>query len=243
MDLADGTFAPAVSDAYSVVNEVKKNMIKQNLYATAVGAFLTAISYLTALSFGWITSIDWLEFFAVFTSYSCTYLCVVQSRTNYIWAVASVAAYSLLFYKAGLFGSMALNLYLIPTVIWGWYRWRPDDTTRPVKFVELKWWPVYLALSGAVWYAMSHVSAYYGGTLSTMDSFILAASILAQFLLDQKKAENWAVWAIVNVVAIKVYLDAGLFIVALQYVFFLANTVAGTWFWWKSMKSEEVKNV
>lgn len=215
-------------------------MIKLNLEATGLGLALTAISYITGLQLGWIDSVNWLEAFAVFTSFACTYLCVMQSRTNYIWAVISVAAYSLLFWQSGLYASMVLNVYLIPTVIWGWYRWKPDTDTRPVRFVELRWWPVYLGLAAWVWYAMTQLSTYFGGSLAATDSFILAASILAQFLLDQKKVENWAVWGIVNVVAIKVYLDAGLTIVAFQYMFFLANTLWGTWAWYRSMRKDQV---
>lgn len=209
---------------------------KKILQSLVVAKVLTAVSYAAGLHFGWIDSVNWLEAFSVFTSYACTYLCVVQSRTNYYFGVVSVAALSLLFFESGLYASMALNIYLIPTLLWGWYRWGRDEVTRPVTFVKLKWWPVYIGLTGYVWYGLTEIASYLGATLPATDSFILAGSILAQFLLDQKKIENWAIWAIINVVAIYTYWNAGLVIVALQFIFFLANTVYGAYMWNKSMK-------
>jgi len=72
------------------------------------------------------------------------------------------------------------------------------------------------------------------------DSLILAGTILAQFLLDNKKLENWAIWAIVNVLAIYTYLSTGLILVAFQYVFFLLNTVYGFVLWKGSMNHEQI---
>ena len=73
-----------------------------------------------------------------------------------------------------------------------------------------------------------------GGTLATTDSVILVGTMLAQFLLDNKKIENWAVWAVVNVFAIYTYFSAGLTLAGFQYIFFLANTVYGYVMWQRS---------
>ena len=205
--------------------------LEKNIVAIVAGAILTAVSYWIGLRFNWITELNWLEIFSVYTSYACTILCVLQSRTNYIWGVVSVVALSFLFYQSGLYSSMVLNIYLIPTLIWGWFRWRSDAEPRPVTFVGALWWPVYLLITLSVWWTLVQISSYMGATLPVNDSFILAASILAQFLLDQKKLENWIVWAIINVVAIKTYQEAGLALVAFQYVFFLLNTVWGFVMW------------
>ena len=190
---------------------------------------------------GWITEINWLEVFSVFTSYSCTYLCVVQSRWNYPIGAISTAALTLLFFQSGLYSSAALNAYLVPTLIWGWFRWRPDHDTRPVTTVKNYWWAAYLGLTALVWLILNYIATQLGATLAAADSFILAGSILAQFLLDQKKLETWFFWAIVNVVAIVTYWNAGLTLVAFQFMFFLANTAYGYFMWKRTMYSEELK--
>jgi nicotinamide mononucleotide transporter len=79
------------------------------------------------------------------------------------------------------------------------------------------------------------LSSAFGGSMAWTDSMILAGTILAQFLLDNKKIENWIVWAVVNLFAIYTYWTIGLQLVAFQYVFFLANTVYGYLIWNRSM--------
>lgn len=212
-------------------------LMRNVLIGSGIATVLTAVSYGVGLQFKFIDSVNWLEAASVWTSYVCTYLCVVQSRSNYIFGVISVILLSLLFYQSQLYSSMVLNIYLIPTLIWGWFRWGRDDNTRPVMFVEMKWWPVYLAVTAVVWFALVKTTEYMGAVQAPMDSFILAASILAQFLLDQKKIENWGVWFIINVVAIYLYYKTGLFVVAIQYIFFLMNTVWAAIEWRKTMEA------
>ncbi len=67
---------------------------------------------------------------------------------------------------------------------------------------------------------------------------VMAGSILAQFLLDNKKMETWLIWTIVNVFAIYTYVNAGLSLVAFQYVFFLLNAFYGLWVWNNSRKQQ-----
>ena len=196
-----------------------------------IGIALTLLSYGVGLMAHWITSLNWLEVLAVFTSYSSTYLCVKERRSNYTIGAVSTALYSLLFFQSGLFSSAILNAYLTPALAYGWFRWRNDSDTRPVTRVSIKMIPVY-ALIVVVGYAgAATLSQSIGGSMAWTDAVVLAGTILAQFLLDNKKLENWAVWALVNVFAIYTYASTGLWLVAFQYVFFLLNTGYGYYIW------------
>jgi nicotinamide mononucleotide transporter len=199
-----------------------------------VGIVLTALSYCVAIAAQWITVLNWLEVFAVFTSYASTYLCVKERRANYPIGAISTAAYAILFLQSGLLSSAILNAYLTPTLIYGWIRWRKDVDTRPVSHVELRWVPIYLLIAGLGYAGAALISQQFGGTMAWTDAMVLSATILAQFLLDNKKLENWLVWAVVNVFAIYTYATTSLPLVALQYVFFLLNTVYGFVIWRRS---------
>lgn len=204
-----------------------------------VGVALTALSYLVGLLAGWVTTLNWLEVFAVFTSYASTYLCVKERRANYPIGAISTAAYAILFVQSGLLSSAILNIYLTPTLLYGWLRWRKDTHTRPITHVAMKWIPVYLLVAGLGYAGAALISQRLGGAMAWTDAMILAGTILAQFLLDNKKLENWAVWAIVNIFAIYTYATAGLALAAFQYVFFLANTVYGYLIWRRSKRETD----
>lgn len=208
--------------------------------SVGVGVALTAASYAVAVARGWIAAdtLDPLEVFAVFTSYSCTWLCVKERRINYPIGAVSCAAYALLFLRADLIASAVLNLYLAPYLVYGWVRWRRDEITRPVTRIRPVQLPGYVAVGLVGWAGAVALSRSLGGALAGTDSVVLAGTLLAQFLLDNKKLENWIVWAVVNVFAIYTYATSGLPLVALQYVFFLGNTVFGYATWRRSWKAQ-----
>lgn len=200
---------------------------------------LTGLSYTTALLVGWTTELNWIEIASVFTSYSCTYLCVVQSRFNYIIGTISVILLSYLFYTQSLFGSMTLNIYLIPMLLYGWFRWGKDEYTRKVTSVLEDSWPWlvgYIGITIGTYTILLGVMIHFNTILPFVDTAILVLSILAQFLLDNKKQETWIIWAIVNVMCIVVYFNAGLYLLSFQFVMFLANTFLG-WYKWQPQKS------
>lgn len=204
---------------------------------TLLGLVLTAASYLVGLQFGWITTVSLLEAFAVFTSYLCTYLCVVERRINYPIGAVSTAAYCVLFYQYGLLASMAINGFLAVYLVYGWYRWRSDENARPVTLMNWKQWLVYILVAAVGYAVVVMIASSLGGALAWTDSFILAGTILAQFMLDNKKLENWGVWALVNVFAIYTYFHAGLALAGFQYIFFLVNTFYGFYMWKVSKKA------
>ena len=209
---------------------------RRNDYAvgTILAMVLTGLSYLIALWQKWITTVDWLEILAVSAAYACTYLCVVQKRFNYVLGAVSTAAFSLLFWRADLIASTLLNLYLTPQLVYGWFRWRRDEITRLVTRVNWRSAPLYILATGLFYLGATTLVDLAGGAMAGWDVIILIGSILAQFLLDNKKLETWAAWALVNIVAIGVYWTNDLKITALQYVFFLGNTYYGYYSWKKT---------
>lgn len=210
--------------------------LRRHLLETlAVAVVLTVVSYVVGFLLGWISEANWLEVAAVATSYACTYLVVKQRRINYPIGAVSTALYAILFYQYGLYASMALNAFLSLWLIYGWIRWRSDANGRPVTHLTGKMIPVYILIGVVGWGAGYTLVNALGGSLAIFDVIILVGTVIAQTLMDNKKLENWIVWAIVNVVAIYVYFSSGLALAGFQYVFFLANAVYGFVEWRNSM--------
>lgn len=204
------------------------------IQGVGIGVLLTLLSYFVGIQMNWISEVNLLEAFAVFTSYVCTFLCVKERRINYPIGAVSTAAYVVLFFQYSLVASALVNLYLTPLLVYGWFRWKKDSESRPVENVKLKMIPVYLAfaaafLGGALWLTIA-----VGAPVVLTDSAILFGTILAQSLMDNKKLQNWPVWLVVNVFAIYTYAKAGLALVAFQYVFFFLNTLYGYISWNRS---------
>lgn len=212
--------------------------MKHFIRSLVVATFMTTASYMLGLHFKWIENISWLEAFSVFTSYSCTYLCVVQSRINYIVGFVSVSALCALFYTQGLYSSMALQVYLFGALVYGWFRWGPDKQTRKVTRLAFNWWLAGYALITSSTYAFCFwVTSLFGANLPIADSAILVLSIFAQFLLDNKKIETWFVWIAVNVISVWLYWTTDLKVLAIQMGLFGFNAVWALYEWRKTMKA------
>lgn len=205
-----------------------------------LGTLVQAIFLVVMLIMAW--DFTYLELAATWTSFICTLMCVFQSRWNYVVGVISVFFLSIVFYQANLLGSMALNIYLIPTLIYGWFVWKKDSETKPVERLKAENILLYLIASGLTYLGAVMTVSYFGGNIPTLDGFLLIGSILAQFLLDRKKLETWMVWAAVNVISIYVYYNSGLYLITLQFCFFLGNTVYGYVMWKKSMENKSMEN-
>lgn len=214
-----------------------------NIYvqATLLAIGLTALSYAIGLAFGWVVSVSILEAFAVATSYACTWLCSHQSRWNYPIGVVTTAAYSVLFYQWGMLALAIFNLYLVFSLIYGWFRWGSDENTRPVTHVQPAWYFGYGAAGLVILGLFIGANMIFNpaglAALNPIDVGLAVASGVAQLLLDNKKIETWPVWASINVVSIPFFLYSGLTLVAFQYIFFLINTVIGYKFWKKTMEA------
>lgn len=220
-------------------------MQKHFIIAGVLGVALTILSFGVGVWFGWVAfaALNWLEVFAVATSYACTYLCVVESRWNYPIGIITTFAYSILFFQWGLPAVGVFNLYLVGSLIYGWFRWGPDENSRPVTSITIGDIVPYSALGITIAVLMYGVLVYFGAPIVYLDIAVAAISGVAQFLLDNKRLQTWHVWAIVNVFSIWLYFNQGLYLVAFQYVFFLANTMYGYYMWKKSMQQSMVMTV
>jgi nicotinamide mononucleotide transporter len=66
------------------------------------------------------------------------------------------------------------------------------------------------------------------------DSAVLVFSVLAQFLLMERRLETWPVWLVVNTISVPLYLSQGLVGTAALYVAFWMNAAYG-WRVWRRL--------
>ena len=204
---------------------------------TVIGSFvLTALTYVAGLYFGWIPidAFSWLEFGGVALNYACVFLYARQRIAAWPLAIVAVILLGILFWQLNLLASLALHIgYFLPISIWGWYQWRtrPDGTQMQISWMDDFQRGVAASAIIPIYVVVVLTNLYFGGILPFADTAILVFSVLAQFLLNFKKADNWILWIIVNLIAIYTYFSAGAFLLGLQYVLFLFNAIYGLYKW------------
>ncbi len=199
--------------------------------------------------------ISWLEFVGTLFNLACVIL--VARRNILTWPIGLVAVvlFGVLFYQINLYADVLEQVYYLITGVVGWYMWasvkhkdRADKkvlvTTNSLK-TNLLWVSGITAVSVVASWALSQVHIWIPAvfpepaSLPAIDATTTVMSFAAQFLMMQRKLENWILWIIVDVVAVWLYWYKEVPFVALLYLIFLFNAIYG-YISWKRASQREV---
>ncbi|WP_374281271.1 nicotinamide riboside transporter PnuC [Novosphingobium sp.] len=162
-------------------------------------------------------------------------LLIFRSAWNFLFAILSVAIYVFIFFENRLYAESALQVFYILANVWGWLLWRRAGGTEarvPVRWLD---WPsrvVWLTVTAALSLNLGWVMhRYTNAAMPFADSAIAGASVAAQLLLGFRRIENWVVWIAVDVAAVLLYINRGLYPTAGLYAGMLVMCLVGLKEW------------
>lgn len=180
-------------------------------------------------------TIDLIEYAAAALGLANIALLVFRSVWNFPFGMAMVAFYIIVFFQQRLYAEAGLQVFFFVAQVWGWYLWaRAGDrkTTVPVRrlgnFSRAAWLVVTGALSIGLGWALHRFT---NAAMPYADSAIAGASVAAQILLGLRRIENWVLWIAIDIAAIALYLNRGLYPTAALYGAFLVMSVYGLREW------------
>ena len=169
-------------------------------------------------------------------------LLVFRSVWNFPFGMAMVALYILVFYEERLYAEAGLQVFFLLAQAWGWWLWTRaggDDSRVPVRRLDwlsrAVWLMVTAALSLNLGWAMHKFT---DAALPYADSAIAGASVAAQILLGLRRIENWVLWIVIDIAAIALYIDRGLYPTAGLYGGFLVMSLFGLKEWAEAARRE-----
>lgn len=182
----------------------------------------------------------WVEGIAALFGLTSVWLTIKQKIWCWPVGLVQVFLYVFVFIDARLYADVVLHIVYIFLGIYGWVYWSErKKIVLPISSSpDLPRWVVALLVS-------TFVSGYALGTFTRADapytdSFVVVASLIAQWLMARKKFESWYFWITADVVAIFLYLYKGLWITSALYSVFLAMAISGLIAWRRDMKTEEL---
>ena len=160
---------------------------------------------------------------------------------TFVFGFAQVVTYMYLCCVERFYAEIAINVYYFFTMIYGVYCWRRrlSDNSLLVQARRLSR-NVFPLLSVAIvllsaltgWF----LQRYTDDPQPYLDAFTTVPAIAAQILMVMAYREQWYLWLIVDVLALVMWLRAGIYCMAAQYAFWCANCVYGYIQWTRSMK-------
>ena len=125
---------------------------------------------------------------------------------------------------------------------WGWWLWLKGRRGHrvPVRWLDWQSRAVWLAVTAALSLNLGWVMhSYTNAVLPYADPGIAGASVAAQILLGYRRIENWVLWIVIDVAAVLLYIDRGLYPTAGLYGGMLVMSLFGLKEWVEAWRSEQ----
>ena len=174
-------------------------------------------------------------------------ICVWLSRTTNIlaWPFGIISSISLgvFFSQIGLPGQQWLNwIYFTLIQIWSWPHWAfggAELSRLPITKLNFpkRIFTLLAIITGTVLVYM--LINYFAPTSSYpwLDSLVVAASVVAQYLLGRKKIEAWVLWlGPVNLLSIILFFLTGAYTLMVLYIAFFIHAVFALKTWSKEIE-------
>jgi len=205
--------------------------------------FITLLDYpLSYLElFGWVSGI----------------VAVVLSSMANVWSwpigILNVVLSFFLFYQVQLYPDMFLQLFFFVTNLIGWWRWthpkKEEENLRNELKVSLlsRKWLVVLSISTILFSLLlgllasdlhNLIPALFSKPSASpyLDSLVMVLSIIATYLMVQKKVECWVLWIVADVIATYLYFIRDIKFYSLLYFIFCFIAAYGLWNWSNQLK-------
>lgn len=177
-----------------------------------------------------------LELFAAVLGVIAVWLTVRQNIWCWPIGLVMVVLYSWIFYDVKLYSDMLLQLVYAVLNLYGWWQWtRPDrvEEARQVSRLDaptlMRGLGVGLLASIALGAAMAH---WTDAAQPWLDAALTGFSLVAQVWMAQKRLQCWALWFVVDVIFVGLFLYKGLYLTAALYALFTLIAVRG-WMAWR----------
>ena len=195
---------------------------------------------------------SYLEFFGTLAGALAVWLSAKGKIISWPLGLLNVTLFFFLFYQIQLYPDMFLQVFFFITNILGWWRWshpnkNEEDQKKElrVSFTSKK----VLALLGIAGFSVTFLFGLFASKLHVLlpnlfqqpsafpylDSFVTSMSIVATYLMVQKKVECWLVWLAVDVVATGLYFNKGIYFVGAEYFVFCIIAAFGFIRWRKEV--------
>ena len=183
----------------------------------------------------WLPTLEWL---AAGLGVINIALLIFRSQWNFAFAILSVSLYVFIFFESRLYAESGLQVFFILANVWGWTLWRRalragvDDRKVAVRWLDWRDRIVWLTVTAAISLNLGWLlHQYTNAAMPFADSAIAGASVAAQILLGLRRIENWVLWIAIDVGAIALYLERGLYPTAGLYAAMLVMSILGLKEW------------
>ena len=155
--------------------------------------------------------------------------------------------YIAVFFSSKIYADMTLQFYYVAISIYGWWRWHHGNTTGNLLGVtrtSRTLWLKLLASSILLFIAIAFILVRYTDSpVPILDGLTTALSIVATWMLAQKKIEHWLMWIVVDSISMGLFIVKGLYPTTLLFFVYTVLAIYGYFEWRKELKLEKWEEI
>lgn len=160
------------------------------------------------------------------------------------------AIYLYVYYNAGLYADLGINIYYLIVAIYGWLAWRygfsvtgkkgKENRQLFISYVPRNKVILLVAAFAIAWGAISCILVRFtDSTVPYTDAFTTSLSIIGMYMLARKYIEQWWVWIVTDIVSSALYIYKDLYFTAALYAIYAIIAIFGYRNWRKMMQVQE----
>lgn len=177
-----------------------------------------------------------LEIVAVFFNIAGVWL--TAQRVRWCWPVSVVAVllYAWIFFEVKLYSDMLLQVVYAALQLYGWWQWTragAQHQGRQVTALTARQVVTGLAIGAVGSLALGAAMAHWTDAAQPwLDAALTGFSLVAQLWMAQKRLQCWALWFVVDVIFVGLFVYKGLYLTAGLYALFTVIAIQG-WRDWR----------
>ena len=180
------------------------------------------------------------------------YLWLEYKASIYLWLTSIImpAIYLFVYFDAGLYADVAINIYYLIIGVYGWMSWRYGISRKngtekydlKISHTSRRQWLRLLIAYIVIHFAISFTLIYFTDTdVPWFNGLTSALSIIGMWMLAKKLIEQWFVWFVVDILSAVLYFYKGLEPTALLYSVYAIVAILGYKKWNKLLQKQYAK--
>jgi nicotinamide mononucleotide transporter len=183
----------------------------------------------------WQIGIEIIIFiFGVLSVYFAKKENVLVYPTGIICTILSVY----IMFNAKYYADMSINIYYSIMSVYGWFQWKKitNGEVLSISRTNLKEKIIGLVLFLITAIICIYIYKFFDYKLQLnnyLDIFTTSLFFTAMWYMAKKKIENWILWIVGNTIAVYIFFDRQLYIIAIQYIIFTILAISAYIQWKK----------
>ena len=174
----------------------------------------------------------------------CVVLTAKGKISSYLFNFIQMITYMVICWEAALYFEFGEQVFYFIACIFGVILWKKnmkknEDGTEQVIGKKFKWWHwlAVVVVTAITTIGLGLLGEYVlGGTLPYLDAFTVSLAVIAQLLMVWRYREQWAVWIIIDITSLIMFIMLGQWAMVAMYVAWTVNAFYGWYNWTKLVR-------